>query len=125
MLDSLPADHDDHYGRAYGYAPDRLRFRRRRRFAATVGPRRCRRPRLFASRYLVFDACFLHLYGPFPNMGREPFREIGSKTELLSCGRTFFSRLITSDRPASRNSCLQFCLALLTFSTVFFSVVAY
>src|SRR5579862_6809270 len=123
MLDSLPADYDDHYGRANGHAPNRFGFWRWCRFQTTVGPRGGRRPRFFASSNPIFDARFLHIYGSFPILGREPFRETGSKTERLSCGRTFVSRLIAPDRPPFRNCCIQFCLALLTLRTVFFAVV--
>src|SRR5580704_8733797 len=122
MFDSLPANHDDYHGRAYGYASDRFGLWCRCRLQTPSRSRRGRRPGFFASRNLIFNACFLHLYGPVPNLGGESFRETASKTERLSCGRTFLSRLTTTD---SRNCCIQFCPALLTFRTVFFSVVGY
>src|ERR1700683_3294567 len=93
MPDSLPSHHDDHHGGVDGHTAHRFGFRRWRRFQASTGTGSSRRARFFAGGDAVSDTRFLHLYGSFPKLGREPFRDTKPETERSSFRRTLLGRL--------------------------------
>src|ERR1700693_3682024 len=124
MFDSLPSHHDDHYGGVDGHTAHRFGLRRWRRFQASAGTRGGRGPCFLAGGDAVSDARFLHLYGPLPDVGREPFRETEPETEHGSRRRTLTGRLTPTK---FRRYVLfhSFSPLLLAFRTVFFSGVGY
>src|SRR6185437_6329696 len=58
---TVPSDHDDVDGCAYGDASDRARYRRRRRVQTPTRHRGCGWPGLLAARHAVRDTGVLHL----------------------------------------------------------------
>ena len=69
---TLPADHDDHAGRADGRAADRAGLRRRRRFAPAAGAGGRRRADRFAVHHAVRDAGDLSVPRGVPGEGAGP-----------------------------------------------------